>query len=82
MREVKQGIQFTSENREKSTAPDEPASTERKNLVFIKRIEITGKLLTDQTGRFPTTSSLGSKYVMVAHDRDSNTIKVKSLKKK
>jgi len=74
MWEVKQGIRSTSKTKQPSPALDETASIERKHLVFIKRIEITGKLSTDQTGRFPTTSSLGSKYVMVAHDRDSNAI--------
>ena len=34
----------------------------------------------DQIGRFPKTSSKGSKYVMVIDDADSNTILPKPLK--
>ena len=49
MREVKQDIRSTSKNQEKDAAPDETASIDHKNLVFVKRIEITGKLSIAQT---------------------------------
>ena len=43
-------------------------------------MEITGKIYTDQTGRFPVTSSKGSKYLMVLYDYDSNAILSEPLK--
>ena len=49
------------------------------NLVVFKTIELTGKVSTDQTGRFPVTSNKGSRYIMVAHVYDRNAIMVELL---
>ena len=43
-------------------------------MAYLQTIEFTGKVSTDQTGRFPVTSSRGSKYLMVLYDHDSNAI--------
>ena len=42
-------------------------------------MDFTGKVSTDQTGRFPVNSSRGSKYLMVLYDHDSNAILVEPL---
>jgi hypothetical protein len=47
--------------------------------VFMKPIEITGQIYSNQTGRFPVTSSRGSKYVMIVYDYDSNAILAEPL---
>ena len=52
----------------------------RSNRVLIKSITVIGKISTDQTGRFPVVSSRGSKYLMVLHDHDRNTILCEPLK--
>jgi hypothetical protein len=52
--------------------PLEPQT--RTNWVFKKPINVTGQIYSDQTGRFPTTSSRGNKYVMIVYDYDSNAI--------
>jgi len=45
------------------------------------RIEdATGKIYTDQTGRFIVASTRGNKYILVAYDYDSNTILTEPLK--
>ena len=45
------------------------------------RIEdVTGKIYTDQTGRFPVTSTRGNKYILVAYDYNSNIIHAEPLK--
>ena len=46
----------------------------RTNLVVVRTIELTGKLATDQTGRFPVTSSKGNHYIMIAFAQDPNAI--------
>jgi hypothetical protein len=46
----------------------------------MQAIEITGKIYSDQTGRFPVTSSRGNKYIMVVYDYDSNSILTEPLK--
>jgi hypothetical protein len=40
----------------------------------MKPIEITGQIFSDQTGRFPITSSKGNKYIMAVYNYDSNAI--------
>ena len=44
-------------------------------------MDLKGKNYTDQTGRFPVTSSNGNKYILVTYNYDSNTIHVEPLKK-
>jgi len=51
-----------------------------KHDVFMTIELATGKIYTDQTGRFPVTSTRGNKYILVAYDYDSNTINAKPLK--
>jgi hypothetical protein len=51
-------------------------------MIYVKAIEATGQIYTDQTGRFPTTSRRGNKYVMILYDYDSNAILAEPLKSK
>ena len=48
--------------------------TERTHQLFLKVAKCSSKIYTDQTGRFPITSSCGYKYIMIAYDYDSNNI--------
>jgi hypothetical protein len=41
---------------------------------------MTGKVFSDQTSRFPQTSSRGNKYIMIFYDYDSNAILAEPLK--
>ena len=52
----------------------------RQNTVTIRCIGISGKLFSDQTGRFPNKSSRGNQYIMVAYDQDSNAILAQPIK--
>jgi hypothetical protein len=47
--------------------------------VFMKPVEITWQIFSDQTGHFPITSSRGNKYIMVVYDYDSNAILTEPL---
>jgi hypothetical protein len=40
----------------------------------------TGKIYTDQTGRFPVTSSRGNRYILVLYDYHTNAILTEPLK--
>jgi hypothetical protein len=51
-------------------------------MIYVKAIEATGQIYTNQTGRFPTTSSGGNKYVMILYDYDSNAILAEPVKSK
>ena len=46
----------------------------------MKVTELSNKIYTDQTGRFPVTSSRWYKYIMIAYDYDSNNILAEPLK--
>ena len=53
------------------------------NVIFPSIMELphsTGKIATDQTGRFPTTSSRGNTYVFLLYDYDSNAILAEPIK--
>jgi hypothetical protein len=67
-----------------STAMTTPNSstepTVRTHLVYAKVVEITGQIYSDQTGRFPVTSSKGNKYIMVVYDYDSTAILAEPIK--
>jgi hypothetical protein len=39
----------------------------------------TGKIYTNQTGRFPVTSSQGNKYILVLYEYNTNTILTEAL---
>jgi hypothetical protein len=51
----------------------------RTHWVFMKPVEITGLIFSDQTGRFPITSSRGNKDIMVVYDYDYNAILTEPL---
>ena len=53
---------------------------ERTHQLFLKVTECSSKIYTDQTGRFPITSSSGYKYIMIAYDYDSNNILAEPIK--
>ena len=46
----------------------------RYHQVFVEVVELTGKVSTNQTGRFPVTSIRSSKCHMVLYNHDSNVI--------
>ena len=54
--------------------------TERTHQLFLKVTDSSSKIYTDQTGRFPVTSSHGYKYIMIAYDYDSNNILAEPIK--
>lgn len=47
---------------------------------FFATVTGTGKIYTDQTRRFPVTSSRGNQYVLVLYDYDTNAILTEPLK--
>ena len=62
------------------THPTNETSTDYVYATIIDRPTPTGKIYTDQTGRFPQQSSQGNNYLMVLYDYDSNAILVEPIK--
>jgi hypothetical protein len=52
----------------------------RTNWVYQQAVEVSGQIFSDQTGRFPVTSSKGNQYIMVVYDYGSNHILAEPLK--
>ena len=60
--------------------PSQHAPPAQSHQVFVETVKLIAKVSTDQTGRFPVTSSRGSKYLMVLYDHETNTISPKPIK--
>jgi hypothetical protein len=59
--------------------PISESPNERTHQVVAAVHDTTGEIATDQTGKFPTMSSGGHKYVLVLYDYDSNSILAETM---
>ena len=64
---------------ELSPQPDEPFEP-RSHFLYAASAEITGKVFSDQTGRFLTSSTSGNKEILILYDYDSNFIHAEAMK--
>ena len=88
MGQIRQNIRSTKTSQtipydttvEMTASPPHPEDNARTNCAYLSLVTITGKVATDQTGRFPQTSSLGNKYVMVMFVQDANAILGEAIK--
>jgi hypothetical protein len=65
--------------REQEDEPKQEPNNASTQQLFAAITE-TGKIYTDQTGRFPVTSSRGNKYILVLYNYDTNAILTEPLK--
>jgi hypothetical protein len=77
MKRQRQGVRSTRIQEE--TESNLPAIPKAKD-VYIKVYNATEMMHSDQTGRFPATSSRGNQYVMVLVEVDGNFIDTKPMK--
>ena len=68
----------TQEEEEELEPTQEPNNDTTYQL--FASIENTGKIYTDQTGRFPVTESKGNKYILLMYDYDLNAILTEPIK--
>ncbi len=59
--------------------PIQENNNKQTNDIFTT-IEQTGKIYTDQTGRFPVTSSKGNKYILLLYEYDTNASLTEPIK--
>lgn len=68
----------------KPAEKDAHCPTKKQKKTFVCVIDIQDELaqqsFTDQTGRFPTTSSQGNQYIMAMAQVDSNTILMEPMR--
>jgi hypothetical protein len=67
-------------NKQEETPDYEPRITERTNVVYAAIHDIKGHTYTDLTGRFPKTSSIGYKYILVLYNYNGNSIQAEPMK--
>lgn len=92
---IRKNIRSTKRNKpivwEKDTdiddvMPSPPcADGKRTHMIYAALVNApseSGQIYTDQTGRFPTTSRSGNKYLMILYDYDSNSILAEPLRNK
>ena len=86
LKQIRQNVRSTKNIQNKYDTCNQVVMTsskdERQNLIAFKSVEFEHKVFSDQTGRFPTTSSLGSKYVLVLYDYGTDAILAEPLKNK
>ena len=59
--------------------PTPPSTGTHTNTMFAECFSVTGKIFTDQTGRFPPTSTAGNNDMLVMYNFDSNYVHVKAM---
>ena len=69
-------LRTTKNDLEADIAPDQDPDNIKTNdiMCYITTMEATHKSYSDQTGKFPITSSRGHKYIFVFYHYDTNTI--------
>eukprot|EP00956_Cyclotella_meneghiniana_P043212 scaffold258103_cov212-Cyclotella_meneghiniana.AAC.1 len=87
MRRIKSGVRSTKEQvqepEEVSEALTRLAELRKKHRdVYVQVKEASEIIYTDQTGRFPVTSSRGHKYIMVLVEIDGNYIAMEPMRSK
>ena len=60
--------------------PINPEPHRRSHQIFAVCADITGRISSDQTGRFVTPSSNGNNYLLIVYDYDSNMIFAEPMK--
>ena len=77
MKRQRQGVRSTRVNKERESHV--PAIPKAKDI-YIKIFNNSETMHTDQTGRFPATSSRGNQYIMVLVEVDGNFIDAEPMK--
>ena len=83
MRQGRQGVRSTKVPDEDAALQFKPAPGVKHKDVYLQVSDMTKKpMYSDQTGRFPITSSTGNKYLMVVCELDGNYIDAEPLTSK
>jgi hypothetical protein len=73
MNQILQNIRSTKQTVEQPVPETEMVQEVKCNYMYAPVMD-TNQIYTYLTGRFPTTSLSGNKYILILYDYDSNTI--------
>ena len=65
MRQVRQGFCSTKERVSVPNDNDEKVPRRKQHDIYVRVDQVKDTIYTDQTGKFPITSSRGHKYIMI-----------------
>ena len=82
MKADRQNVRSTKKVTKENKAVNEVETEARENKFYMKTIDLTHKLCSDQICRFPITSRKGNKHVMIVHDHHSSAILSQPIKTK
>ena len=80
MKQLRMNIRSTSKTSTPTMKTPSPNENVREQSVTTMRVLDVGTLYSDQTGRFPVTSSRGNKYIMVFYHPATNAILAEPIK--
>jgi hypothetical protein len=81
MNQIRQHIRPTQPAVAEPTLESEMVQEEKCNFIYAAIME-TSQIYTDLTGRFPTTSLSGNRYILILYDYDSNSVIYAPMKNK
>jgi hypothetical protein len=73
MNQIRQNIRSTQPAVVEPTPESDMVQEDKCNFIYSAIME-TNQIYTDLTGRFPTTSLSGNKYILILYDYDSNIV--------
>jgi hypothetical protein len=71
--QIRQNIRTTQQPLEQPAPETEMVQEDKCNYIYAAVMN-TNQIYTDLTGRFPTTSLSGNKYILILYDYDSNSV--------
>jgi hypothetical protein len=71
--QIRQNIRSTQPVVEKTAAETDMIQEYKCHYIYAETLE-TNQIYSDLTGRFPTTSLSGNKYILILYDYDSNIV--------
>ena len=80
MKADRKNVRSTNNFIKEKKAVENVETEARENEFYMKIVDLTHKLYSDQTFRFLITSSKGHKNVMIFHDHDKNSMLDRPLK--
>jgi hypothetical protein len=73
MNQIRQNIRSTQPGLEQPAPETDMVQEDKCNFIYSAVMD-TNQIYTDLTGRFPTTSLSGNKYILILYDYDSNSV--------
>jgi hypothetical protein len=80
MNQIRENIRSTQHTVEQPASETEMVQEDKCNYIYAAVMD-TNQIYTDVTGRFPTTSLSGNKYILILYDYDSNSFLSAPMKK-